>query len=100
MVIVRNARPMKNAMRRTRGVRWDCWRRMVTMRSLELMVMNGVIRHATVDPPQYLDACADIEASPEDSLSLPPVIIDEQGWFTRFFRRREFSPLTHERHTT
>lgn len=91
---------MKYAMRRTKGVRWDCWHRMVTMRSLQLLVMNGVVRRAAVDPPQHLDDCADLEVSPEEPVSMPPAPVDEQGWFARFIRRREYALINHERHTT
>jgi hypothetical protein len=91
---------MKYAMSRTGGIRWDRWHRMVVMRSLQMMVMSRVVRRAEVDPPQYLDDVADIEADPEASLSMPPVIVDEQGWFSRFFRRGAESPITHARHTT
>jgi len=92
---------MKYAMRRAKSVRWDRWHRMVVMRSLELMVMNGVVRRAEADPPQHLDDCADVEADPEASLSsIPPVNLDEQGWFTRFFRRRADVLINHARHTT
>jgi len=59
--MIKDSRPMKYAMRRTKGVRWDYWHRMVVMRSLELMVMNGVVRRAAVDPTQHLDDCADID---------------------------------------
>lgn len=99
--MVKEVGPMKYAMRRTEGIRWDRWHRMVVMRSLQMMVMSRVVRRAELDPPRHLDDCADIEADPEASLSsMPPVIFDEQGWFTRFFRRRADSHFTHERHTT
>jgi len=97
---------MKYARRRTEGIRWDRWHRMVVMRSLQMMVMSGVIRRAEVlhraevDLPQHRDDCADIEADPEASLSMPPGIFDEQGWFTRFVRRRADLLINHERHTT
>jgi hypothetical protein len=92
---------MKHTMRRTIGIRWDRWHRTVVMRSLELMVMNGVVRRAEVDPHWRLDDCADIEEDPEASLSsMPPVIVDEQCWFTRFSCRQADSPITHSRHTT
>ena len=98
----KDAGSMKYAMRRTEGIRWDRWHRMVVMRSLEMMVMNRVVRRAEVDPPRYLDDVADIEMDPEESLSIsmPPVIIDEQSWFTLFVRRGVDSPFMHERHTT
>jgi len=92
---------MSYAIRRTEGIRWDRWRRMVALRSLELMVMNGVVRRAEVDPPRHLDDCADIEADPESSLaSMPPVNLEEQSWFTRFSCRQTDPSFTHARHTT
>jgi len=92
---------MKHTMRRTEGIRWDRWHRMVMMRSLELMVLNGVVRSAEVDPPQHLANRADSEAVPRAALpSLPLVQLDEQGWFTRFFRRRTDLHITQARHTT
>jgi hypothetical protein len=92
---------MKHVMRRTEGIRWDRWHRMVVMRSLELMVLNGVVRSAEVDPPQHLANRADSETVPRASLpSLPLVQLDEQGWFTRFFRRRTDLHITQARHTT
>lgn len=93
---------MKYAMRRTAGIRWDRWHRMVVMKSLQMMVLSGVVRRAEVDPPQHRDDCAHIETDPEASLpiSMPPIIVDEQGWFTRFCHRRADSLFTQARHTT
>jgi hypothetical protein len=92
---------MKHAKRRIEGIRWDRWHRTFVMRSLKLMVMNGVVRRAEVDPHWRLDDCADIEEDPEASLpSMPPVIVDEESWFTRFSCRQADSPLTQARHTT
>lgn len=92
---------MKYAMRRTKGIRWDRWHRMVVMRSLQMMVMSRVVRRAELDPLQRLDDAAGIEADPEASLSaMLPVNLDEQSWFTRFFHRRVDSPFTHARHMT
>jgi len=102
--MVKDAGPIKYVVRRAKGVRWDRWHRMVVMRSLEMMVMNGVVRRAEVDPSQHLDDCAGIETDPDTeasvSISVPSGIVDEQSWFTRFFRRRTDSSLTHARHTT
>ena len=101
ILATKDSRPVKYDMRRTQGVRWDCRHGMVAVRSLELMVMNGVVRRAEVDPPQHLDDCADIDRDIAASLaSIPPSIVDRQGWFTRFFRRRIESPFTHARHMT
>ena len=92
---------MRKTRKRTKGIRWNRWHRMVVLRSLQLMVMNGVVRRAEVDPPQHLDDCADIGTDPEAAFSsMPPVNLDEQGWFTRFFRRRADLLISHARHTT
>ena len=93
---------MKQAMRRTKSIRWDRWHHMVVLRSLQLMVMNGVVRRAEVDPPQRLGDCTDIEADPEVSvsISMPRVNLEEQSWFTRFTCRQADSPFTDVRHTT
>jgi len=102
MVRSKDTGPMKFVMRRTKGIRWDRWHRMVVTQSLEMMVMNRVLRHAEVDPPRHHEDVTNIEADPEESAprSMPAVITDERGWFTRFVRRRVGSPFTHARHTT
>lgn len=91
---------MKYAVRRTAGIRWDRWHRMVTMRSLELMVMNGVVRSAEVDPPQHPARRTDIGTNPRASSAMPLVNLDNQSWFTRIFRRRADASFAHVRHTT
>jgi hypothetical protein len=85
---------------RTTGILRNRWHRMVVMQSLRMMVLSGVVRRAEVDPPRHLNDAADIQAVPEASLpSSLPVNYGEQGWFTRFFRRRAHSSYTHARHT-
>ena len=91
---------MTHTMKRIEGICWDRRHCMVVMQSLRLMVLSGVLRRAEVDPPQHRDDCVDIEVNPEESLSMPPVTLAEQGWVTRFFHRRDYSPFTHTRHTT
>jgi hypothetical protein len=91
---------MKNTMRRTEGIRWDRWHRMAMMRSLELMVLNGVVRSAEVDPPQYPAGRAAMEVGSRASSSMPLVNLEKQSWFTRFFRRRADASFTQARHTT
>jgi hypothetical protein len=88
---------MKYAMRRTRGIRRD---RMAAMRSLQLMVVNGVIRRAEVFPHRNLDKYVDLDADPEASLSsLSAVMPDQHSWFALFSRPVD-SPLTHARNAT
>jgi hypothetical protein len=91
---------MGNTMRRTEGIRWDRWHRMAMMRSLELMVLNGVVRSAEVDPPQYPAGRAAMEVGSRASSSMPLVNLEKQSWFTRFFRRRADASFTQARHTT
>lgn len=93
---------MEHAKRETVGIRWDGWHRRVEMQSLRMMVMSGVVCHAAVDPSQHRDDRIDIEMEPESafSVSLPPVIIDEQGCLTRLLHRRAGSPFTYARQTT
>jgi hypothetical protein len=91
---------MKNTMRRTEGIRWDRWHRMAMMRSLELMVLNGVVRRAEVDPPQHPSVRSAIGMDPRPSSSIPLADLDKQGWFTRLFRKRADTPFTQARHTT
>jgi hypothetical protein len=92
---------MKYVMRRAKGVRWDRWHCMIVTRSLEMMVMNGVVRRAEVDPPEHFDVCADSETDSETSVAaMPPVDHHKQRWFTRFFRRRADVLISHARHMT
>jgi hypothetical protein len=89
---------MNYAMRRTRGTRRD---RMAAMRSLQLMVVNGVVRRAEVYPHRNLDKYVDLDADPEASLSsLSAVTPDQHSWFARFSHRQADSPLMHARNAT
>ncbi len=92
---------MNDGKRRTAGIRWDRWHRLVTMQSLEMMVMNRVLRRAEIDPPRRRNDATDSRVGPDRPVSfLTPVNADEQGWFTRFFRRRAESSFTHMRPRT
>jgi len=74
---------------------------MATMRSLQLMVVNGVIRRAEVFPHRNLDKYVDLDANPEASLSLlSDVTPDQRSWFARFSSQPVDSPLTHARNAT
>ena len=89
---------MKYTMRRTTAARRN---RMATMRSLQLMVVNGVIRRAEVFPHRNLDKYVDLDAYPEASLSsLSAVTPDRHRWFALFSSRPADSPLTHARNAT
>lgn len=99
--VLMDTRPMKYGVKREKGVRWDRWHRMVTMQSLQLMVINGVVRSAEIDPPHYRAGRPDLKADTSASLSsLTPVNLDGQGWFTRLFRRRADPLINIVRHTT
>jgi len=87
---------MKYARRRTAGTRWD---RKAAMRSLQLMVVNGVIRRAEVFPHRNLDKYVDLDADPEASLSSLSAVTPN-SWFARFSSRQVDFPLTHARNAT
>jgi hypothetical protein len=94
---------MSYAMKRIEGLCWDRRRCMVVMQSLRLMVLSGVLRRAEVDPPQYLDDCADSKTDADTVAllsSLPLSSLDELSWFTRLFHRRTDVIINHARHTT
>lgn len=92
---------MKHVMRRTKGIRWDLWHRTTVTRSLEMLVMNRVVRRAEVDPPRQRIDSAGMKADRKLSArSTPPANFAERNWFIRFFRRRADSSLTQVRHTT
>jgi hypothetical protein len=75
--------------------------RMATMRSLQLMVVNGVIRRAEVFPHRNLDKYVDLDADPEAALSsLSAVTPDQHSWFTWFSSRQPDSSFTHARNAT
>lgn len=73
--------------------------RMTTMRSLQLMVINGVIRRAEVFPHRNLDKYVDLDADPEASLSSLSAVTPD-SWFARFSSRQADFPLTHARNAT
>ena len=92
---------MKHVMRRTKGMRWDLWHRTSVTRSLEMLVMNRVVRRAEVDPPRPHHDNAGMKADrTSPSLATPPADFYEGGWLTRLIRRRVGSPFTDVRHTT
>ena len=89
---------MKYSMKQAADTRRD---RMVVMRSLQLMMVNGVIRRAEVYPNRNLDTYVDLDADPEVSVSsIPVATLDEQSWLTRFSCRRADSLFMHARQVT
>lgn len=79
---------MKTATKRKAGVKWDLWRRAVSVQSLQMMVMSGVVRRADLDPPQdhgrtgYWHREAAKVAVPQEAAS-------EQGWISRMILGRK-----------
>jgi hypothetical protein len=97
----KDAGSMKQVMRRTKGMRWDLWHRTAVTRSLEMLVMNRVVRRAEVDPPRQRNDSVGTKADRKSSSSsTPPADFYEGCWFSRFLRRRVSSPFTDVRHTT
>lgn len=79
---------MKGAMKQTAGIRSDLRRRTKVLQSLQLMVMNGVVRRAEAGLPRQPDDSAESETDRAASVSPVPPVTHEPAWFTRFFRRR------------
>jgi hypothetical protein len=82
-------RSVKHNMRRTAGISWAEWHRMVVMRSLKMMVMSGVVRRADLAPPPVhpnsLEAGSDGPGGDQTSADSPA----EPGWLARMFFSRE-----------
>lgn len=78
--------------RRKQTVRLDRVRRPVTLRTLQMMVMSGVVRRADLNPPQpsgrTLSQPADAPRQP-----FPQESASEQGWLSRLFLSRKH-PIT------
>lgn len=89
---------MNDAMIRTVNIRGDLRRRTTVLRTLQLMVMNGVVRRAETDLPRHPADSAESETDGAALGSPMPPDTHEPTWFTRFFRRRGESPFKRARH--
>jgi hypothetical protein len=81
---------MKRTMRRTAGISWGRWHRMVVTRSLQMMVMSGVVRRADLNPPLvHLDF---VRGRPDGQGGerIAAGVVAEPGWFVRMFFSRGY----------
>jgi hypothetical protein len=78
--------------RRKETVRLDRLRRPVTLRTLQMMVMSGVVRRADLNPPQ---PSGRMLSQPTDDFRqpFPQDSASEQGWLSRLFLGRRH-PIT------
>ena len=80
---------MKRAMKRTAGISWERWHRMVVTQSLQMMVMSGVVRRADLDPPLvHLDSVqGELDGQGGEKTSAGSMA--EPGWIARIFLSRD-----------
>jgi hypothetical protein len=80
---------MKQKGRRTAGVPWAKWHRMIVLRSLKMMVMSGVVRRADLAPPPVHPDSGEggLDGQGEDQSSAGSMA--EPGWLARMFFSRE-----------
>lgn len=79
---------MNVAAKRKRSSNWGLWRRTISLQSLQMMVMSGVVRRADLDPPQdpvrtgywHRDTAR---------VNIPQESASEQGWISRMLLGRK-----------
>lgn len=81
---------MNRTMRRTAGISWEQWHRMVVMQSLQMMVMSGVVRRADLDPPPDRHNSAQDGPDGQGGDDTPVGGLAEPGWFARMIFSREY----------
>ena len=80
---------MKRTMKRTAGISWEQWHRMVMMQSLQMMVISGVVSRADLNPPLVHLNSAQCGQDGQDGEETSAGSMAELGWFARMFFSRE-----------
>jgi hypothetical protein len=81
---------MKRPMRRTAGISWAQWHRMVVMQSLKMMVISGVVRRADRNPPLVHGDSAESGPDGQGGDQTSAGNMAEPGWLARMFLSREY----------
>lgn len=71
--------------------KWELWRGAVSLQSLQMMVLSGVVRRADLDPPRDPGRTGDWHGG-RNNVSLPQESASEQGWIARMLLGRK-SPM-------
>lgn len=79
---------MKMIAKRKVSVKWELWRGAVSLQSLQMMVMSGVVRRADLDPPQDPGRTG-YWHSEKNRVNIPQESASEQGWISRMLLGRK-----------
>lgn len=79
---------MKTIAKRKVSVQWELWRGAVSLQSLQMMVMSGVVRRADLDPPQDPGRTG-YWHSGKNRVNIPQESASEQGWISRMLLGRK-----------
>ncbi|OQW65448.1 MAG: hypothetical protein BVN29_10615 [Nitrospira sp. ST-bin5] len=82
---------MKTIPKRKVSAKWGVWRGTVSLQSLQMMVMSGVVRRADLDPPQDPGRTG-YWHSGKNRVSISQESASEQGWISRMLLGRK-SPI-------
>ena len=79
---------MKTIVKRKVSVKWELWRGAVSLQSLQMMVMSGVVRRADLDPPQDPGRTGYWHRG-KNRVNIPQESASEQGWISRMLLGRK-----------
>lgn len=79
---------MKTIAKRKIQAKWGLWPVAVSLQSLQMMVMSGVVRRADSDPPQDPGRTGYWHRG-KHTASIPQESASEQGWISRMLLGRK-----------
>jgi hypothetical protein len=79
---------VKTIAKRKVSAKWELWRGAVSLQSLQMMVMSGVVRRADLDPPQDPGRTGYWHRG-KNRVSIPQESASEQGWISRMLLGRK-----------
>ncbi|MDH4187932.1 MAG: hypothetical protein OEV08_13140 [Nitrospira sp.] len=81
---------MQRTVKRRGRISWGRWHHVMMLRSLQMMVMSGVVRRADLAPPPVpFDFARDgVDGPGQDETVAAPMA--EPGWLARIFFSREY----------
>ena len=79
---------MNTIAKRKVSAKWGLWRGAVSLQSLQMMVMSGVVRRADLDPPQDPGRTGYWHRG-KNRVNIPQELASEQGWISRMLLGRK-----------
>ncbi len=79
---------MKTIAKRTVSAKRGLWHEAVSLQSLQMMVMSGVVRRADLDPPQD-PVRTGYWHRERNTVDIPQESASEQGWISRILLGRK-----------